>query len=392
MASIRGGGTPAPGASRRAAALALALAAAGGSACASAYASFRPEAEIPACRALLAERAAVPFAVRRVEAGEADGHPLFLEVEERGAGTAARLIVLVHGVLSDRRTWRYVVGPLAEGNDLLLVDLPGCGGSDRPPPDSLGPRGYDPDALARAVLAALRRSLERRPAGTRVVLAGHSLGGTVVLRMLGSPGLRSSYGDVLARVEAAVLVSPLDVSYAKRDPDFEAVVGASPALVAFGDAFGVVDETLAESVRLAAADPDGVPVEEVDRMAEILTDPPRLRAAQSMIRNAVPFTPALRPDWPRIRALERDYGRVSVPVLVLCGGRDDALPGALSFKIRQQLPRAWLRVLPRSGHSVPTEQPRECARLVLDFLGVLGEGWASYAEATEEAPAHVAAE
>jgi pimeloyl-ACP methyl ester carboxylesterase len=376
---------PALGRRVRAAALAAAIAAAPAAGCASTYALFAAEKDIPSCAQWLEEARSVPAEVRRVEAGTVEGRPFRLEVEERGTGARDRLLVLVHGVLSDRRTWRFMVGSLGADHDLLLVDLPGCGGSDRPDPALPGPGAYAPDALARAVLTVLRARVAARPARPAVALVGHSLGSAVILRALGSPALRTEFADVIGLVDGAVLFSPLDFSFTKRDPLFEKVAGVTGFEIAVGNIAGLVREGISRSVREGVEDPASTPREEVDRIWEILSDAERRAAAQAMIRSAVPFTGDGLPDWPRVEVLESDYARVRVPCLLVSGARDDALPGALSFKLRQQLPSAWLRVLPRSGHSLPTERPGECSRLLRAFVETRGEGWAAYGQERPDA-------
>ncbi len=366
----------------RAGALAAVVAAATLAGCASTYSSFAPETDIPACARWLDEARGIPSAVHRVEAGIAAGIPFHVQVEERGTGDRPRLVVLVHGALADRRLWRYMVGSLGAAYDLLLVDLPGCGGSDRPAPEAMGPDGYAPDALARAVLRAVRARIAARPVRPALTLVAHSLGGSAVLRALGSGALRSEFADVLDRVDGAVLLAPVEFSYTKRDPDFGPIVELTGLEVALGNLTGILREEIARAGRDGVEDPAALPREEVDRMWEILTDPERRAAAQAMIRTAIPFTSDGLPDWPRVEALEADYARVHVPCLVVCGDRDDAIPPALAFKVRQQLPRAWLRVLPRSGHSLPTERPEECSRLVQGFIESRGEGWAAYEQVT----------
>jgi len=362
---------------------AAALAAVLAAGCASSE-GFRPEGAIPRCAGWLREGRAFPAVIVRERAGEAAGRPYEIEMEERGTGDRGRVLVLVHGALSDRRLWRFMVGRLAAEHDLLLVDLPGCGGSDRPVPADLGPRGYDPDTLAAAVLEAVGRRLRERGGDPAVTLVGHSVGSAVILRALGSPRLRREHADVLDRVDGAVLFSPPDCSYAKRDPVFERILGLSSFKVALGNMLGLVRGGIAESLRNGVEEPGATPREELDRMWEILSDPERLAASQSIIRSAIPFTDDLQPDWKRIEALEADMDRVRVPCLVVCGGRDDAVPEALSFKIVRQLPDARLRILTRTGHSVPTERPEESSALILDFVASGGDGWAAYAESPRE--------
>jgi pimeloyl-ACP methyl ester carboxylesterase len=273
-----------------------------------------------------------------------------------------------------------MVGPLAREHDLLLVDLPGCGESDRPEPSALGPQGYSPRRLAAALLEALREEFEERPLPERITLVGHSLGAAVVLRLLGDPALRERNAALIERVDSAVLISTPDCSYAKRDPVFERIANVSGAEIAVGNLLGLVRERIASSLRDGVEDPAATPREETDRMWEVLCDPARLAAAQSMLLRAVPFLEDLRPDWRTIEALGRQERAIRVPCLLVCGGRDDVIPDALSFRLAALLPDARLRVLARSGHCLPVERPAECASLILGFAGTRGTGWSAYEE------------
>jgi len=357
---------------RLAGALALALAAGAASGCASAFASLLPDPLLTPdgfpCRADAAGR------VRRVPTPGPGGKPVHLAVEERGEGTRESLLVLIHGVFSDRRVWRLMAADLERDHDLLLVDLAGCGESDAPDPEALGPGGYSPESQARRVLEALRAALADRAPTTRLVLAGHSLGGAVVLRMLGDAGLRAEFADIVGRVERAVLVAPLDASFVQPAPGLRAVAEASGLEVDLGNLFGMVREGTAEAVLDGVADRSSALREDADQYAEILSDPARRRATQAMILAAVPLRPDLRPDWEGAARIEADYRRIAVPCLVVWGARDETLPCAMGYKLAVQLPDARLAVVERGMHGLPTERPWTCARLVRTFLeGEIGD-------------------
>ncbi len=79
-------------------------------------------------------------------------------------------LVLLHGLMLDRRMWRAQVGALAGLGRVLLLDGPGHGESEVPPPFTLEDHA---DALAEA-LDELR--------APRAILVGHSWGGMTALR------------------------------------------------------------------------------------------------------------------------------------------------------------------------------------------------------------------
>ncbi|MCX5394667.1 alpha/beta fold hydrolase [Streptomyces sp. NBC_00094] len=85
-------------------------------------------------------------------------------------GSGDRIVLLVHGIMADHRTWRRV-GPAlaARGYRVIAVDLRGHGASAR----AAGPEAYRPEDHADDLVETL-------PAGAELAL-GHSLGGLALL-------------------------------------------------------------------------------------------------------------------------------------------------------------------------------------------------------------------
>jgi pimeloyl-ACP methyl ester carboxylesterase len=88
-----------------------------------------------------------------------------LRVFSDGAGTP---VVLIHGLSGGAATWVDVVDGIRATHRVVAVDLPGHGGSSRPPRGAAG--AWYADAVAAAI-----ESLGLAPA----VVAGHSFGGQV---------------------------------------------------------------------------------------------------------------------------------------------------------------------------------------------------------------------
>jgi pimeloyl-ACP methyl ester carboxylesterase len=90
-----------------------------------------------------------------------------LHYERAGKGQP---VLLLHGIADSTRAWRHVMAPLAAEYDVIALDLPGCGRSDKPETDySLGAQA----AAVRFFLDALSLDL--------VTVVGHSLGGGVAM-------------------------------------------------------------------------------------------------------------------------------------------------------------------------------------------------------------------
>jgi len=362
--------------------LVVTLAVAG--ACASThYDALTPEAMLPDLARLRTRADQLRNERGFVTVGRAGDEPIRLAYRHIPADDDEWLVVALHGVLADSGTWDYFLGALGGKREILLIDFPGCGKSDKPDPELLPPEAYTPDDLARQVLLVIRARV--RP-GQRIAVVGHSLGTLVILRMLGSPALLDEFAAEIAVIERAILFAPVDFAIACKQPVFEKIAHLSNFEVSIGRMLGILDETVAKGCSRGAADPDRYPREAVDRLIELLDDPARLEAAQYMLRRACPFDECECLDWDRVRELVAQYRNVTVPCLLVPGARDATFPCAMGYKLLAQLPKARLHVIEQCGHAVPTEAPEEAARLVDRFLDVSVEGYALVTDGVVPAP------
>jgi len=174
-------------------------------------------------------------------------------------------VILIHGVLSDHCTWRYLASFMPERNGLWLVDLPGCGESDAPSSSSVGVEFYAADSMA----------------------------------------------------DRLVLMAPFDVAICKPDPTFQEIVDITGLEVTLADLLGLLRGIIATTTAEAFDDPTGGPREEADRLIAIVRDMARRNASRAMLKQAVPWTDDLHPEWQRIEAITAEYANVSVPCLIL---------------------------------------------------------------------------
>jgi pimeloyl-ACP methyl ester carboxylesterase len=129
---------------------------------------------------------AVPYQSHtfRIEAG---GCRLVTDIVEPAAGTPQGYVVLLHGLSANKRIMSYIAaGFAAQGLRVFVPDLPGHGRTD-------GPCSYErsdqcSENLVRELVAHGLLDPER------TILAGHSLGGAIALRVAG----RVPVGGVIA--------------------------------------------------------------------------------------------------------------------------------------------------------------------------------------------------
>ena len=236
-------------------------------------------------------------------------------------------------------------------------------------PESLPTEGYGPEAQARRILQVLRERDNQTDDRGPFTFVGHSIGGTVVLRALGSPALSIEYPDVLERVESAVLLAPLDIAVERIPADFVTVAELPGPLLGIARMFGMVKRKTARIALASTNDPSHATHLEADRLRSILINRERRRSAQAVLRQTVPYSPETRrPTWNKIEQLVADYQSVTPRVLIIWGERDEVLPLSMGYKLQRQLPNAQLRVIEKSKHALPSERPAIVASLLREFI------------------------
>ncbi|MDP3321884.1 MAG: alpha/beta fold hydrolase, partial [Bosea sp. (in: a-proteobacteria)] len=65
-----------------------------------------------------------------------------------------------------------------------------------------------------------------------------------------------------------------------------------------------------------------------------------------------------------LEALGRSFGRVDLPVLLVVGASDRAVPPGDAREVARRLPDARIETLPGAGHLIHEEKPAEIASLI----------------------------
>lgn len=281
-------------------------------------------------------------------------------------------MVMVHGLLSDSKAWRFVAADLSRDHYVIMVDLPGCGASGPPTGDL--PRDFDPytpDALADLVLAALQTHLKGVPEVERVTVVAHSLGAALALRMFASPDVRERRQEMLDRIDRMVLIAPLDLAIEKASPMFVHLSTMTGWEVGFGSATGLLRERVSRGIAASVDESTPALREEADAVMAILQDPDKRTAMQAMLRGAAPSRGdgEYRPDWERIERLTAETSSVDRPILIVWGARDETLPVSMGYKLWAQLPASEMVVIPSAKHSPQLERPQVVVALIREYLG-----------------------
>ncbi len=347
-------------------------------ACAPTYKRLPTLDHVPEFKRLADAAEARRVRVWTLPVGEIDGVPYSIVAEETGDGPPDTLVVLIHGLVSDRTTWQFVSGHLGGTHRLWIPDQLGCGESDRPDPRKVGEAAYSPTGSARQILEALRQRNEEAGWPERIFFVGHSLGGAVVLRVLGSPELREAYPRIFERVDSAMLIASLGFAVHRSNETLDQMSRMGSFKLGIARGTRIFKERVAHELVYSAENPDLVFKLDVDRLLNAFDGKQARLATQAIIRQAVPFDEwTRRPDWDAIDALVEDYANVDVPVLVLWGKRDETLPLSMGYKLQAELPDARLRVVEQGKHSLQADRPELVAEWIGRFLADRGDGWAA---------------
>jgi len=339
------------------------------SACSSTEEMLLQEKEIPELRALGESTDGLQHRLVMVRSDATDGSPLDVAIHEYGEEQEERVVVAIHGVLTDHRVWRYVIGALEGSPEVWAIDLPGCGKSDKPSPtDPSSPDAYSPTWLAKHVMSALEHQLKGRGPKLRLTIVAHSLGGGVALRMLGDPEIARDYPKVLKRIDGAILLAPLEFGIKRINPAFEVLANVTDVQATAGTIAGVVKKAAEEAVYGSSIDPNQIPREEFVRTYEILIDSERRHAMKYMLRRAIPRNDDESIDRDAVRRLQADYQNINVPCLLLWGELDDTLPPSSGYVLAEHIPTARQRQFIDCKHSFHVEQPALCVDQIQEFL------------------------
>ena len=260
-------------------------------------------------------------------------------VAYRQAGSGP-VVVLIHGITSDSRTWRRVMPYLARRFTVIAPDLIGHGGSDKPKGDySLGAHA----SYVRDLLVALGHD--------RASFVGHSLGGGIAMQL--------SY-QFPERCERLVLVDSgglgRGVSLLLRAATLPGSELVLPLLAA---------SRLLEAGRLAGGLLGrlglraGTDIEEIARGHATLADRDTRAAFVQTLRSVV------GPSGQRVNAANRLYLAEQLPLLLIWGQHDSLIPVAHAHETHEMLPASLLEVFADSGHFPQLDEPER-------FIDVLG--------------------
>ena len=267
-----------------------------------------------------------------------DASGLRWHVQRMGDGP---VVLLIHGTGASTHSWRALMPLLARRFCVIAMDLPGHACTGTPAASGLSLPG-----IARAV-ALLVKALDLDVEW----IVGHSAGAAIAARIVLDGDLHPSR---LVAINGAFL--PLAGLPGLLFPPVARLMAATP-LAPQLFARRTWDRAAVE--RLIGGTGSTLDAQGLALYGALVRDPRHAAGALGMMAR-----------WD-LRPLARDLARLQVPLTMIVGANDRAVPPADAQRVRARLPPTTvctIDVVPGAGHLVHEEKPVEVAALALRAL------------------------
>lgn len=271
----------------------------------------------------------------------------------RGGRTGGDVVVLLAGFPESWYAWREVMPHLATAYEVVAIDLPGQGDSDRPGD------GYDTGALA-----AKLHGLLQRLGMERYFLAAHDVGAWVAYPFAARYGTEVRRLALLdAGIPGVTLPDALPTAPEQAWRTWHFAFHTIPDLPELLIA-GREREYLAWFLRRKVADPTIFSDEDVDEYLRVLMLPGGLRAGLAYYRAA--------PESARQNRAFAVKNKLAMPVLGMSSDQG-SIPDMAS-PLRAFADSVHGVTIAHCGHFLPEEQPAAVASELMAFFSANGHG------------------
>ena len=264
--------------------------------------------------------------------------------------TNAAPAVLVHGFGASLGHWRSNIPLLSRSRSVYAIDLLGCGGSSKPTDIQ-----YTVDLWVAQLYEFWREHIQQ-PA----ILSGHSLGGLVALTAVARhPEMAKGLNLISCADGPHPEEFPLPIACAIR-----ALTELVVRVVGFPCTYPLLFNRLRQEEPLKQAIRNTYKIDERvdDELVKIFQQPALEEGAQEVLLELLRAILTRRFESPRLL-----LPRVRVPILIVWGKDDPAVPSFFADKFVQWNPACKLVKLPGIGHCAHDELPQWVSALISEW-------------------------
>jgi magnesium chelatase accessory protein len=247
-------------------------------------------------------------------------------------------MLLLHGTGASTHSWRRIAAYLENRFTLIIPDLPGHGFTEDSPSNAFTLPG-----MASAV-GEVVKALSIRPE----VVVGHSAGAAVAIRMALDGHIDPQH---IVSINGALL--PFGGAASNIFSPLAKLLFLNPFVPRF---FAWRAQNRTAVSRLLRDTGANVSDEDIDFYAMLFSSPNHCAAALAMMA---------RWDLP---SLVRDMPKLRVPLLLLAGENDRAIPPADAARAAATVPNGKAATVPKAGHLAHEEQPESVAKFIIDVV------------------------
>jgi magnesium chelatase accessory protein len=267
-------------------------------------------------------------ASRFIKSGALEWH-----VQVSGKGP---VLLLLHGTGASTHSWRDTMSQLSKQFTVIVPDLPGHGFTTLPDGSAMSLPG-----MAQAVTLLLR-DMDVTPD----LVAGHSAGAAIALRMCLDGEISPK---ALVSLNGALM--PFPGLAAVAFPTMAKALFLNPMSVPIAAHFAGEPENIRSVISRTGTD---LPEEGLAYYARLFQDRRHVAAAINMMAR-----------WD-LNAFQKDLRDMSIPVTLVSGAHDMAVPLWVAREVKDKMPSAEIVVLPDCGHLAHEEHPNEICDLLIE--------------------------
>ena len=264
-----------------------------------------------------------------------------IHYEVHGSGEIP--VLLLHGYVASLATWHDLSNLFPPDRyRLYLLDLKGFGRSSKPPD------GHYAVADQAAIVQAFMTHLELR----RVVLIGHSMGGSVALLT----ALRFCAPGMDPPIHRLILI---DCAAFRQEPPRFMTLMTSRLLAGLILWLIPTRIIIRHVLRAIFRNRAAITPERIARYAAGLDPQGIVHSFSTTVQELVP------PDY---EAIVAGYARITLPTLIIWGDNDPIVSPAMGARLQQAMPHACLALIDSCGHNPHEERPAETYGAIAAFL------------------------